>query len=293
VEELGGHAGYDRFLYVDATAEYSSLEGWGLHIFNSMARRLRSALSEMQAEDPSLIPRSDQIPEGPDFIYESAPSLFQGRRGRGPLFIAWDTNLLVDYFEFGRALGEGDDLPDQRDEEYTGELEGLQFLIALWVLRDIRFMILPESVIDATKKLSLERRASRLKAFHEFVSALRLVGYDSPKLDAPSRDGLLILPEPFLQRAVAKIPQGFDRVLANSAARLGLHVFMTRDKRILSQRDALKSFGLLLASPLDLLEELIRCGAFHCMLEPRYAYWPLPDQMRVGHLIRALPAFDS
>jgi hypothetical protein len=208
----------------------------------------------------------------------------------GPLFIVWDTNLLVDYFEFGRALWEGHDLPDKLDDEYVGELEGLQFLIALWVLRDIRFVVFPASVTDATKKLSLERRASRLTAFHGFASALRLVSADSPGIDLPSRDGLLILPEPMLQRAVAKIPPGFDRALVNSAARLGLHVFLTRDKGILSHRDALRPFGLLLASPLDIFEELLGCGAFNCMLEPPYAYWPMPDQMRVGHLIRALPA---
>ena len=68
---------------------------------------------------------------------------------------------------------------------------------------------------------------------------------------------------------------------------------MTMDKGILKQRQALKPFGLLLASPLDLLEELVACGAFHCMLEPHYAYWPMPDQMRVSHLIRALPDFGD
>jgi hypothetical protein len=77
-------------------------------------------------------------------------------------------------------------------------------------------------------------------------------------------------------------------VLVSSASRMGLHVFLTRDKGILRHRDALRPFGLLLASPLDIFEELLACGAFHCMLEPRCAYWPMPDQMRVGHLIRAL-----
>jgi len=36
---------------------------------------------------------------------EQTPRLFLGRRGRGPLCIAWDTNLLLDYFQHGRALG--------------------------------------------------------------------------------------------------------------------------------------------------------------------------------------------
>jgi hypothetical protein len=158
----------------------------------------------------------------------------------------------------------------------------------LWVLRDIRFVILPATITDATKKLSQERRASRLNAFREFASALQLVSDDPPEM--PSRDGLLILPEAMLERAASQLPEGYDRALVSSAARLGLHVFLTRDKGILRHRDALRPFGLLLASPLDLFEELLACGAFHCMLEPRCAYWPMPDQMRVGHLIRALPA---
>jgi hypothetical protein len=280
----------DGILYVDATAHYSSLEGWGIHLFNYMARRLRSTLIDLEMWDPSRPLRDDQVPVGPEFVYDSASAIFGGRSGHGPLFIAWDTNLLLDYFNFGSSLWQGRDLPDELGAEYTGELEGLQFLVALWVLRDIRFVILPATVTDAKRKLSQERRVSRLNAFRGFTSALQLVSDDPPELDLPSRDGLLVLPERMLERAVSEIPPGFDRALVSSAARMGLHVFLTRDKGILRHRDALRPFGLLLASPLDIFEELLACGAFHCMLEPRCAYWPMPDQMRVGHLIRALPS---
>lgn len=71
--------------------------------------------------------------------------------------------------------------------------------------------------------------------------------------------------------------------------RSGAHVFLTCDRKIQKAKDALRPFGLLLASPLDLIEEFFACGAYLCMLAPRFAYWPLPDQMRVGHLIEALP----
>ena len=286
-----GWSMHDGVLHVDATAHYSSVEGWGIHLFNYMARRLRSALIDLQIWDLSRPFRSDQLPAGPEFVYASAPDIFGGRRGWGPLFIAWDTNLLLDYFKFGSSLWQGCDLPDQLGEEYAGELEGLQFLVALWVLRDIRFIILPATITDAKRKLTEERWASRLNAFREFVSALQLVSDDPPELDLPSRDGLLVLPERMLEQAVSEIPPGFDRALVSSAARMGLHVFLTRDKGILRHRDALRPFGLLLASPLDIFEELLACGAFHCMLEPPLcAYWPMPDQMRVGHLIRALPS---
>lgn len=130
--------------------------GWGLHLFDVMAARLRSAWRDVETEAPDY--RTGPVPAGPDFVYESAPGLFHSRMGRGPLFIAWDTNLLVDYFQFGRKLWEGGHLPDGLDEEHGSELEGLQLLIALWVLRDIRFMILPGTVTDAKKKLSQSRQ---------------------------------------------------------------------------------------------------------------------------------------
>ncbi|MFD0732293.1 hypothetical protein [Planotetraspora mira] len=292
MEAHGGHPFDPQILYVDLTADYRSLEAWGLHLFNSMAARLRAELSALRQEDSRFWPPEGWVPEGPHFVYEDFPSLFHTRRGRGPLFIAWDTNMVIDYFNYGRALWEGNDLPVVADENYASELEGLQLLIALWVLRDIRFIILPASINDAKKRLSAERKAHRIRAFEEFTSALGLVSSEPSGMDLPSREGLLILPDSLLEDALAGLPQGFDRVLVASAARMGIHVFMTMDKGILKQREAFRSFGLFLASPLDLLEALIGCGAFHCMLEPRYAYWPMPDQMRVGHLIRALPSFD-
>jgi hypothetical protein len=78
--------------------------------------------------------------------------------------------------------------------------------------------------------------------------------------------------------------------LVEAAVRFRAHVFLTRDDGILKAKDALRRFGLLVAKPLDVVEELVACGAFHCLLAPRYAYWPMPDQQRVGHLIHALPS---
>ncbi|KAA2261685.1 hypothetical protein F0L68_15660 [Solihabitans fulvus] len=231
------------------------------------------------------------IPAGPHFVYSDAPDLFLERRGRGPLFVAWDTNLLLDYFQFGSSLWRGDLSTDSIDEKYCAELEGLQLLLTLWVMRDIRFVILPQTISDAKKKLSAERKGNRITAFEEFVSALRLVGSGVPEDDAPTNDGLLSLPEKELQRVLMGVPAGYDRLLVEAAVRCGVYVFLNRDAKVLRNRDAFRPFGLLIGSPLDLLEELLGSGAFHCMLAPQYAQWPMMDQMRVGHLIRALPEF--
>jgi hypothetical protein len=279
-----------KILYVDATAEYRRLEGQGVELANVMSARLRAML-EIEQEQVRLLlaaAASQPPPEGPHFVYETGPGLFLGRRGRGPLYVAWDTNLLLDYLEFGSTLWQGDSTADVVREDYAAELEGLQLLLSLLVFRDIRFVVLPDSIDDAKKNLSPERRQKRIRAFGEFTSALRLLGWGDPEADSPSRDGLLILPESELQRALARVPAGFDRRLIEASVRLGAYVFLTRDEKVLRARDVLRPFGLLVATPLDVVEELFGCGAFFCLLEPRYLYWPMPDQQRAGHLISAL-----
>jgi hypothetical protein len=284
--EIAGH----KVPYFDFTAAYRQHEDWGVHLANEMSARLRMSFDDEAMRCVRDYPREAPPPEGPHFVYNGAQRLFIGRRGRGPLFVVWDTNLLIDYFTYGTLLWKGDSLPDSVDGDYGAELEGLQLILGLWVMRDIRFVILPDSIDDAKKRLSAERRENRIRAFEEFASALSLIEYGEPEVDEPSRDGLLILPDSELNRATDKVPAGYDRKLVQAAARYGAHVFLTGDRGVLRSRNALRPFGLLLASPLDLVEELFACGAFFCLLAPRFAYWPLPDQMRVGHLIEALPS---
>ena len=107
------------------------LEAWGVRLLNQVSHALRSAFP--------VPPATNRIPAGPDFEYERAPYLFLGRRGRGPLHIAWDTNLLIDYFQYGRALWNREiDI----GAPYSDELEALQLVMSLWVIRDIRFRVL-------------------------------------------------------------------------------------------------------------------------------------------------------
>lgn len=253
-------------------------EAFGVRLLNQV-----SALLRAEFDAPPL----PLAPVGPEFGYDAHPALFCGRRGDGPLHIVWDTNLLIDYFEHGRALWESESLPTLVPG-YADELESLQLIVALWVIRDIRFHVLPRILVDAKRKLSERRLAERLNALDQFAAALRLVASGDQELDAPSRDGLLVLPKTELARALAHIPLS-DRALVADAVELGAHVFLTRDKDVLARKKELLLFGLVMASPGDLLEELVACGAFHCLWAPEYAYWPLPDQARVTHLLDALP----
>jgi hypothetical protein len=251
-------------------------EAYGVRLLNQVSVVLRSEF------DP---PDLRFAPTGPDFDYDACPALFRGRRGRGPLHVLWDTNLLIDYFEHGHSLWEVG-LPDSTPD-YVDELEALQFIIALWVIRDLRFHILRRVLADAKRRLSGQRLAERVNALEQFAAALRLVESGDAYIDAPSRDGLLILPRGELSRALERLPSS-DRALIRDAVDLGAHVFLTRDKGVLNCRQELLPFGLLLASPGDLLEDLVSCGAFHCLWAPRYAYRPLPDQGRVTHLVDVL-----
>lgn len=109
-------------------------EGRGIRLANDTIGRIRAAGLQLHDASP---------PEGPHFLYEDGPSLFLGRGGRGPLQVTWDTNLLIDYFEYGTQLWGSESLPRAVPTEQGEELEGLQVLVSLWVLRDIRSLYPP------------------------------------------------------------------------------------------------------------------------------------------------------
>ena len=243
------------------------------------------------------VPDAEVIPPGPHFVYEDGPSLFLGRRGDGPLDVVWDTNILIDYFEHGNALWEGIPLPDVIAAKYGEELDALQLLVSLWVMRDIRFHVPRRVVDDAKRELSAQNLANRQRALIEFAAALSLASDEELESDDRSGDAQLELPgiaDPILERALAALPPGFDSVLVEDALRLGAHVFLTRDGGVLKCRDEFVPLRICIASPQDLLEELAACGALLCLLDQRYAYWPVPDLQRVSHIIAALPPpFDG
>jgi len=252
-------------------------EAQGIVLANDSVARLRaSGLS---------VPLLGPVPEGPHFFYEDGPELFLRRRGRGALHVTWDTNLLIDYFQFGGALWRGDSLADLIPNEHGLELEALQLIVSLWVLRDIRFHISPQVIVDSKRgNLSGLRSKQRERAWQEFCLAIALVGDDDD-----FRGETLILPASELERALKVVPAGNDRNLVGDAVRNRMHVFLTRDAHVLRAAEALRPFGLRIESPQELLEVLAASGAFHCMMAARHLYWPMPDQQRVYHLLKALP----
>ena len=119
--------------------------------------RLLQYAAALLREQLGPVPALTWIPPGPGFDYADSPYLFGTRRGYGPLHIVWDTNFLIDYFRYSKAVWEFGEVPARADDE----LEAFQILTALWVVRDIRFHVLPRVMVDAkNKQLSPERRRS-------------------------------------------------------------------------------------------------------------------------------------
>jgi hypothetical protein len=166
---------------------------------------------------------------------------------------------------------------------YGEELEGLQIIMAIWILRDIRFYILSGTIRDGKRALSARRLGQRLRAFREFAGALSSVEANDDEREPPP----LLLPDSEFQRALRSVPIGNDRGLVEESVRQQMHVFLTRDANVLRARPALQAFGLYIASPLDLLEEITACGGLYCLTDPRFAYWSPPDRERVAHLYHA------
>jgi hypothetical protein len=69
----------------------------------------------------------------------------------------------------------------------TTAMKALQLIVAVWVIREIRFHILPRVLVDAKRKLSQQRRGERINALENFAAALRLVASEQDDPPPASR----------------------------------------------------------------------------------------------------------
>src|SRR6266542_4990691 len=84
---------------------------------------------------------------GPAFDYTTAPNIFLGRDGSGPLRIVWDTSVLILFQKYGETLW--DDGPVAEPDHLRDQIEALGTIVnPLWLTRDIRFQVLPQTLID-------------------------------------------------------------------------------------------------------------------------------------------------
>jgi len=241
-----------------------------------------------QLQNISSSPPAGPIPAGPHFDYALGPDLFSNRRGAGPLVVAWDTNIVIDYLTYGDQLWELRTEPDEfadAEPEHLVDLQLLRIVLAVWVMRTVEFVILRGSITDARKALSDERRNQRARLHLNFDEAIRLL--------VDPEDNPVVFPASpaAVDAAVAAVPQGADRQLVRAAWTRGAHVFLTRDRGILGARADLRQIGIVPLTPGELFDELCACGAVLASWFPEnYATWPFPDLARVGMIIRSFAA---
>ncbi|MFC5954727.1 hypothetical protein ACFP51_09575 [Streptomyces pratens] len=85
------------------------------------------------------------------FEYASAPHIFLNRTGVGPLHVAWDTNILIDYLQFGRALWSDEDLGID-NTQHAEQVDAIgQIIDPYFCFWDIRIYLFDEILDDARR----------------------------------------------------------------------------------------------------------------------------------------------
>jgi hypothetical protein len=228
-------------------------------------------------------PRSlagNESDQGGWFDYERSPEVFLGRSGRGPLRVAWDTNILVDYGCFGGAMW-SDDLfdPPIKDDEYRANLVALQALMELWLVRDIRIHVFDRQLTDSRRQLPAERLTARMRQVEEIVAALQCLSHDTDDWE-PDVDEAMPVP-----CSLGWMEPGADRELLEGAIDAGCHVFLTRDHDdVLRHAPVLEAYWLAPLSPADLLDRLVSAGEFTFATASAFC---IPDSHKWGHVMAA------
>ena len=159
--------------------------------------------------------------------------MFAGSEGLvdGPLLIALDSNVLFDLEELGRHLID-DDLPSPVGGERRMQLEALGRLLETWLMRDIRFVVVPATRDDFRKSPPESRLREREHLFSSIEEALTFQLDDwgnEAERHVPWRE-----PDAEADSALARVPDDLDRLMIQSAWECGSDVFLTVDTRLLA-----------------------------------------------------------
>lgn len=157
------------------------------------------------------------------FCHEALPELLRADY-HGPLVVALDSNVLIDFQEHGANLLNNDDL--RVDGAYEEQLLALGTILDIWMVRDIRFIVTPRSRTDA-KRLSERFIATRGPAIDALADSLAFQFGDWSVAVPSDREVTPI-------GSVSGIPAGADLDLLVEAQSVGAHVFLTRDEQVLT-----------------------------------------------------------
>ena len=207
--------------------------------------------------------------------------------------MAWDTNVLIDYLKFGKALWNDEGL-DIEDPRYADQVYAIgNILDPYYCFWDIRIHLFDEILNDAKRKLSIERQSQREWAIDRFARALMFAELgEEEEIPGPDngfvRDSLFHVEavEPsegsVHQRLTDALPKGHDRILVNEAIERGMHVFLTQDRGILKAAHLARNVDLLIVSPCDFIQFFNEAGI-------SAVQFPMPDLARISKVIQALP----
>ena len=220
---------------------------------------------------------ADATYEGGGFQYENCPEIFLGRRGYGPLRIAWDSNILIDYAQYGSLMWEEDKFdPPVTERRCRGELLALCELMNMWMSRDIRIRMPARQKIDASNRLHPEVRQLRLWQIQRFQAALSCIDLDA------DIDGNVV---PFAALGRKSTNDDWDRSLTEEAIANGCHVFLTGDRKLRKKLAGMAASGFIsLFSPVELLGRLSRSGQ---TLLARTGELLMPDNHKWSHVMDA------
>lgn len=189
----------------------------------------------------------DVEPEGAEcdgacFNRAELPSIFGRRTGWGPMRVAWDTNVLIDYAKYLGRHPVGDYEPSRRlDPVLAGELLCLNEFMRMWMVRDIRIYVTGAQAADG--ELSRTRRRLRDHQLAQIAAALECTGAEEHGRT------LAALQAPYW--VVPTTLDEADRRIVSEAIRLECEVLLTRDKKILAHRRRLEGLGLRPMTPAE------------------------------------------
>lgn len=234
---------------------------------------------------------SAETSEGGGFQYEDCCEVFLGRNGYGPLRLAWDTNILIDYAKYGHLIWADDEFnPPVSGEGYREQLLALSEIMHLWMLRDIRIRMPLRQVSDAKLRLhnkpkKLRRQAIeqfrkemkvRLWQLEQFHSALACISLDA-EIDANV--------EPFETLSDECSNDDWDRSLFEEAIATGCHVFLTGDRKLKRRLDRMaRDSYVAILSPTGLLDSLAKSDELSVA---KIGQCVMPDSHKFTHIMEA------
>jgi hypothetical protein len=230
----------------------------------------------------SLAPPDDGSLEGGGFVYEHCPTVFLGRTGYGPLRMAWDTNVLIDYAEFGDLMWEesAEFDPPIAEPRYRSELIALDTIIQLWMMRDIRVRAPQRQICDAQRDLDDGQAELRYRQLDQFLAALTCIQLDKEVLENVA---------PFDPLPDGSTSDEWDQSLVLEAVATGCHVFLTCDRRLRRRLDqTARELFVAIMSPSDFTQTLAEVG----QLGWGYPGDMLPDNHKWVHFARATKRAD-